>query len=316
MPIIPIDAEGTSVQDIVDQSDCQTSIPRHVGTRDIDFVFPQEFDTSIDAATAAVGARFEIRRFYWQEQSEIVFAPPCSYFEFTHFPSVGRYLSSATAGLNRQGEVRFYPAARRFHTRWWQQEQRSLFCRIDIPAITGLSMELSDHQLCDTIDMRNPHIKALLLRAEQELAAPGLCSQLVLDSISVALAAEMVQQFARDEKPGIARRGALDQHYLRTLIARVREEAGRVNTEQLAADRGISIRHYERLFRAATGESPAAFCRRHMLALAKDLLADKSLLIKEIAYRCGFANTASFSVAFRQIEDCSPQQFRDRLLIS
>ena len=52
-----------------------------------------------------------------------------------------------------------------------------------------------------------------------------------------------------------------------------------------------------------------------MLDFAKDLLTDRSLLVKEIAYRCGFANAASFGVAFRQMEGCSPQQFRDRLLI-
>ncbi|ASY46020.1 AraC family transcriptional regulator [Sphingobium xenophagum] len=153
------------------------------------------------------------------------------------------------------------------------------------------------------------------LRAQQELVAPGLCSQLILDSISVGLAAEMVQQFGPESQPEFTSRRTFDQRYLAGLVAHIREQPGRVEIGQLAAERGISVRHYERLFRTATGESPAAFCRRHMLALAKDLLMDRSLLVKEIAYRCGFANTASFSVAFRQIEGCSPQQFRDRLLI-
>ncbi len=280
----------------------------------MDFIFPAEFETFADAVNPAVGARFEIRRFSWRERSEITFTPPCSYFELTDFRSIGRYIDNGGADLSQQGEVRFYPAARDFHMRWWQREQKSLFCRIDIPAITGLPLELTDGQLGDTIDLRNAHVRALLLRARRELAAPGLCSQLVLDSISVALAAEMVQQFAQGAPSRPVRRGALDQHYLRNLVARIREESERLDVERLAAERGISPRHYERLFRAATGESPAAFCRRHILALAQDLLADRSLLVKEVAYRCGFASTASFSVAFRQVAGCSPQQFRDRLL--
>lgn len=291
----------------------RASNPRPIEAMDLDFIFPQEFETTVEAATTAMGARFEIRRFYWRKQKEIIFEPPCSYFELTRFPAVGRYLSPATADLSEQGEVRFYPAARGFHTRWRQSEQRSLFCRIDIPAITGLPMELSDHQLRDTIDLRNAHVRALLLRAVQELASPGLCSQLVFDSISVALAAEMVQQFAKEMPSRLARRGKLDQRYLHRLAARLREEPGRLDVTQLAAECGVSPRHYERLFRATTGESPAAFCRRHVLALAHDLLADRSLLVKEVAWRCGFANTASFSVAFRQIAGCSPQQYRDRL---
>lgn len=279
----------------------------------LDFVFPQEFETSVDAATLAFGARFELRQFSWKDRNEITFTPPCSYFELTHFPAVGRYLAAGFAEPCHQGEVRFYPAARGFHTRWWQPEQRSLFCRIDIAAITGLAMELSDRQLRDTIDMANPYIRTLLLRAKQELATPGLCSQLVLDSISGALAGEMVQQFAKDAPARSERRWTLDQRYLRSLVARIREDAGRLDIGQLAAERGISVRHYERLFRAATGESPAAYCRRHMLELAKDLLANRSLLVKEVAYRCGFAGTAPFSVAFRQMQGCSPQQFRNRL---
>lgn len=279
----------------------------------LDFTFPDQFETRVDAATSAMGTRFEIRRFSWRERSEIIFEPPCSYFELTHFPAVGRYLSAATADLVEQGEVRFYPAARRFHTRWRQSEQKSLFCRIDIPAITGMPMRVGDDRLCDTIDLRNAHVRALLMRAARELTAPGLCSQLVLDSISVALAAEMVQQFAADGPSRPARGGRLDPAYLRRLAVRLREEPGRLNVTILAAEAGVSPRHFERLFRAAAGESPAAFCRRHLLALARDLLADRALLVKEVAYRCGFASTASFGVAFRQMAGCSPQRYRDGL---
>lgn len=299
-----------------DMSTRSSNVSRHVEGADLDFIFPDEFETSLDAASTAIGARFEVRRFFWRERNEIVFTPPCSYFELTRFPSVGRYLASTCAGFSEQGEVRFYPAARPFHTYWQECEQRSLFCRIDIPAITGLAMELSDHQLPDTVNIRSPYIKTLLLRAQQELIVPGLCSQLVLDSISVGLAAQISQQFGQKTQPEFASRWTLDQRYLADLVAQIRERPGRVEIGRLAAERGISVRHYERLFRAATGESPAAFCRRHMLALAKDLLRDRSLLVKEIAYRCGFANTASFSVAFRQMQGCSPQQFRDRLAIN
>lgn len=277
----------------------------------LDFTFPQEFQTVLEASETLIGSRFEIRRFDWSERNGIVFTPPCSYFELTRFPSAGRYSASASVYC-AQGEVRFYPVARTFEMYWQERVQRSLFCRIDIPAITGLPIELSDQQLQDTIDMRNPHLRALLLRAQQELTAPGLCSHLVLESISAGLAAEMIQRYGPHEPATRGERRALDARYLAGLVTQIREQPGRVEIAILAAERGISVRHYERLFHAATGESPLAFCRRHMLALAKDLLMDRSLLIKEIAYRCGFANTASFSVAFRHMAGSSPQQYRDR----
>lgn len=281
---------------------------------DIDFDFPQDFETEAYATTHAIGARFEIRRFLWNRYNEITFAPPCSYFELTKFDAVGRYLVPSFRDLAPQGEVRFYPAARPFHTRWRDREQRSLFCRIDIPAITGVPIELADEQLRATIDVRNGYIKALLRRAATELTSPGVCSQLVFDSISLSLATEMIQQFGGARLRARKRGARLDQSYLQGLAVRVREQKRSPGLQELAMELGVSPRQFERLFRAAAGESLASFCKRQVLRLAQDLLADRSLLIKEVAFRCGFANSASFGAAFRQMQGLTPQQYRDRSL--
>jgi AraC-like DNA-binding protein len=282
----------------------------------INFEFPPSLTTTLEAEASAIGARFEIRRFAWEERKEIIFAPPCSYFEMTEFRSQGRYLHPSFHELLPQGGIRFYPAGRDFHTRWHDREQNSLFCRIDVARITGMSAELADEQLPATIDVRNAYIRMLLLRSRQELLAPGFCSQIVLDSLSLALAAEMLQHFSLASPRRRARGAKLDNIYLHSLATRVREERRAPDLTQLAAEQGVSPRHFERLFREAAGEAPAAFCRRHVHMLARDLLRDRSLLVKEISYRCGFANTASFSAAFRQAEGVSPQQYRSRSTLS
>lgn len=289
---------------------------QRAATERIDFEFPSSFHTTLDAQGSAIGARFEVRRFSWEERNEIIFAPPFSYFEMTKFRSEGRYIHPSFDRLVPQGEIRFYPAGRDFHTRWHGHEQHSLFCRIDVARITGMSAELTDETLPATIDVRNDYIRALLLRGRQELLAPGFCSQIVLDSISLALGAEVLQHFALAAPKRRARGTKFDKGYLHSLATRVREAQKMPDLGQLAAEQGVSPRHFERLFQETAGEGPAAFCRRHLLALARDLLRDRSLLVKEIAYRCGFANTASFSAAFRQAEGVSPQQYRARLFAS
>lgn len=272
------------------------------------FELPKEYRCQVEALCETPGARFELRLFRWGDRHEATYAPPWSYLEVTDIQARGRYVAPAFTDLMPQGSLRFFPAWHTFHSRWREAEQRSFFCALDIPQITGVTLELDADQLGETINFRNRFVGQLLTRAQHELRQPGLCSQLVLDSISVALAAEIVQHFA---SAGRQQRGRkLDGAYLTTLGSRVRETRQTPSLAELARELGVSPRQYTRLFHAAAGETLAAFCTRHVVGLAMDLLADRSLLVKEVAYRCGFADTAAFSKAFRRSVGISPLQYR------
>jgi AraC-like DNA-binding protein len=62
---------------------------------------------------------------------------------------------------------------------------------------------------------------------------------------------------------------------------------------------GISKYHFIRVFKAAFGISPYQYQKRKRLELAKtDLLSGEEILFTAIRY--GFADTATFSKAFKQ----------------
>jgi AraC-like DNA-binding protein/mannose-6-phosphate isomerase-like protein (cupin superfamily) len=78
----------------------------------------------------------------------------------------------------------------------------------------------------------------------------------------------------------------------------------------LARAVGLSVSHFNRLFREWTGFAPVEYQRRQRIAHARELLADPRHSIKEIAARCGFADPYHFSRVFRQIDGLSPTQYR------
>jgi len=87
-----------------------------------------------------------------------------------------------------------------------------------------------------------------------------------------------------------------------------------LDSTTLARIAGMSLSHFNRLFREWTGYSPLDYLRRQRIALARRLLADVDLSIKEVAARSGFTDPYHFSKAFRQLDGLSPSQFREAAL--
>lgn len=74
-------------------------------------------------------------------------------------------------------------------------------------------------------------------------------------------------------------------------IAAVRADPCAVRSlKEVAAGHGVSREHLARAFRARTGEAAWAHVTRARLARARELLADPSLTVAEVARLCGYAS--------------------------
>lgn len=88
---------------------------------------------------------------------------------------------------------------------------------------------------------------------------------------------------------------------LRQILARIEAGLGqRLDVETLAAEAGYSRWHFQRLFAALTGMSPAGYVRARRLSEAARELAASDERILVLALRYGFESQAAFSRAFRQ----------------
>ncbi|MBC7378312.1 MAG: DNA-3-methyladenine glycosylase 2 family protein, partial [Burkholderiaceae bacterium] len=79
---------------------------------------------------------------------------------------------------------------------------------------------------------------------------------------------------------------------------------------QLAARLGVSDRHVRRIFEAQFGVSPVQYLQTRRLLTAKQLLADTSLPITQVALISGFASVRRFNAAFVEHYKLNPTQLR------
>ncbi len=100
-------------------------------------------------------------------------------------------------------------------------------------------------------------------------------------------------------------------------LRRARDHADRHFDEphdlrSLAAIAGISKYHFQRLFTATYGCSPAEHLSRRRIERAQDLLRATNLTVTEVCYAVGFSSLGSFSSRFRELVGVSPTDFRRR----
>jgi AraC-like DNA-binding protein len=94
-------------------------------------------------------------------------------------------------------------------------------------------------------------------------------------------------------------RDLIDRHFAEPL-----------DLDAMARAAGFSRYHFARGFRAAYGETPAAYLTRRRVERAKDLLRSANLTVTEICHLVGFGSLGSFSSRFSELVGSSPSAYR------
>jgi AraC-like DNA-binding protein len=100
-------------------------------------------------------------------------------------------------------------------------------------------------------------------------------------------------------------------------LRRARDHADRHYTEPLdldtmAAVAGLSKFHFQRLFKATYGRTPAAYLSERRVERAQDLLRATNLTVTEVCHAVGFSSLGSFSSRFRALVGETPSEFQRR----
>jgi len=83
-----------------------------------------------------------------------------------------------------------------------------------------------------------------------------------------------------------------------------------VDLPEIAKESGLSYVQFLRRFKTLTGLTPSEYINELRLQKAKQLLTDTNMLVKDIAYSCGFENEYYFSNFFKKHTTLSPRSFR------
>jgi AraC-like DNA-binding protein len=100
-------------------------------------------------------------------------------------------------------------------------------------------------------------------------------------------------------------------------LRRARDHVDRHYTEPhdlaaLAELAGLSKYHFQRLFKATYGLSPAAYLSQRRVERAQDLLRATNLTVTEVCHAVGFSSLGSFSARFRELVGETPSAFQAR----
>jgi len=157
------------------------------------------------------------------------------------------------------------------------------------------------------LPLRGPVASALseLVRVREDGDAAGLLHA------SALLATVIARLIQTRPTSGEARNRAK----LERAIAMIERDPTRVmKVADLAREADLSVPHFNRLFRDWTGRTPMDYLRRHRVEVARQLLSDVDLSIKQVAKRVGFDDPYHFSRVFRQVDGLSPSDYREDVL--
>lgn len=100
--------------------------------------------------------------------------------------------------------------------------------------------------------------------------------------------------------PAVRRaREHIDHHYMEELTL-----------ESLSEVASVSAFHLSRLFKRETGRTVVGFITDRRLRVARELLSEGDLSVKEVSARAGFADPSYFSRVFTRREGLSPRDYR------
>ena len=215
------------------------------------------------------------------------------------------------------GAVSVFPAG--FET-WW-----------DIPVANDFSgVVLSDDRLrafsdevgggrridlAERILVDDPTTSRIVDLLTDGLEADDRASRLFFERGIDLLCAQLARVHCSNRELGVwPRRRGLAAWQVKRVTGYMRDRLGEdIGLRELAQLVGLSRFHFCTAFRLATGQTPHEWLVRLRIGRARELLADPSLRITDIALTAGYGTPSAFSASFRRIVRATPTEYRRRL---
>ncbi|MDI1296213.1 MAG: helix-turn-helix transcriptional regulator, partial [bacterium] len=160
------------------------------------------------------------------------------------------------------------------------------------------------------LNVQSPIVRDALRRIAGEIAQPGFCSQMLAQAIWMQVSIDLQRYLRVTVEAGGVRCG-LSRAQIGRITDRIEQSGKAPSVADLAAECGLSTRHFFRQFRAATGQTLTHYVTDRKIDRARRLLRHGAAAIKVVAWECGFDSAAAFSAAFRKATGVTPRQFRE-----
>jgi AraC family transcriptional regulator len=143
-------------------------------------------------------------------------------------------------------------------------------------------------------------------------AGRAVADTLYVDQLALAIAARLIRHnHCRAPVVESAARRGLSNPQMRRIEDYIEATLSEViPISRLSAESGLSVSHFVRQFRLATGISPHQFVLRRRVARARRMLAETDEPIAQIALACGFSHQEHLTNVFKRQVGIAPAGFR------
>jgi AraC family transcriptional regulator len=209
------------------------------------------------------------------------------------------------------GKLTFVPAGHDFHG--WQHPRvllRATYFYIDPSGpLLDEDLHFADIDFRPRLFFSDPELWRLTTKLRDEAKGGGRMTHYG-EALSVLLAHELVKLNNGPRQQGLARGGLSGWQQKRVADFVEVNLADDLRLTKLAGLIELSPYHFARAFKQSFGQSPHRYHVGRRVERAKALLAEQQQSVTEIAQTVGFAETSSFSAAFRKVTGLSPREYR------
>src|SRR5262245_47307110 len=243
--------------------------------------------------------------------------PPLSHHSLLLFLQTPTEFEARSEGISRvvpppAGSVLVVPAGSPAWWRWGRHSD-SLHVFLEPGLVARVAAEAFDldparASIRPLDGLYLPQLRAALGAVNDELAADAPGGRLAGEALANLLAVQLLRHMAAPSRPERGRDGALPRGDLRAVVEYVEEhlDAG-LTLAEMAAAAHLSVYHFARQFKAASGLPPHRYVILRRVERARELLRqDRDISLAEVAARAGFSDQSQFSHHFKRLVGVTP----------
>jgi AraC family transcriptional regulator len=164
--------------------------------------------------------------------------------------------------------------------------------------------------LSPRIEFEDPLLRSLILRFRALLDDPSLDTPGYAETLAELVTYELVRSQSSQRNAQSARSGLTAAQIKLVTEYMNSHMSEKTSVSELAALVDLTRFHFIRAFKQAAGVPPHQFMIRLRVDRAKQLLAEQSASVAEIAERTGFGSPVQMTRAFRRVIGTTPSAYR------
>ncbi len=199
----------------------------------------------------------------------------------------------------------------------WDLKGRDTFLTLSVsPALLNRVAKELGHdpdgiEIRNRFQVRDTQLESIGWALKEEMGCGYSCGLLYFDSLALAVATRLIRYHSSKSTDMKRPNKRLSDCRLRQVFVYIEDNlAENIALADLAAVVGLSVSHFNVLFREAVGLSPHQYLIRRRVERAKELLSEGKLSISQIAAESGFAHQSHLARHMSRILGVAPKALR------